>query len=264
MRLKDKVALVTGSGRGIGGSIATQFAREGAAVMLVDKNGETAEGTTRAISEAGGRAHFFVGDVSVPDDCEGMVAACAEAFGRIDILVNNAGVAFHRMFVDTTLADWERVLRVNLTGTFLTAQAAARRMIEQGGGRIINIGSISGQRGGTGRSAYGTSKAGLMLLSKVMAVELAPKGIAVNVIAPGPIRTDITNHGPEQTQAYLDRIPMGHYGTPEDVAAAATYLASDECGFVTGAVFNVDGGFGGAGLVFSLDEMQSYKSGPQD
>ena len=263
-RLTDKIALVTGSGRGLGAACAERFAAEGAAVMIADRDPETAEATANAINETGGRAAFRRADVSVSEDCEAMVADTVDEFGRIDILVNNAGIGMHRPFLETTVEEWERVLRINLTGVFLTAQAAARRMVEQGGGRIVNIGSISGQRGGTGRSAYGTSKAGVHQLTRIMAVELAPAGVAVNAIAPGPVRTDITSHGPQQTQAYIDRIPMGDYGTRDAVANAALFLASDECTFVTGHILNVDGGFNAAGLMFPLDEMQSYKSGPRD
>jgi 3-oxoacyl-[acyl-carrier protein] reductase len=265
VRLEDKMALVTGGGRGIGAAIAALYAREGASVIIADKNAATARATADAIGAAGGAARPFIGDVGSPDDCAAMVEACVAAFGRIDILVNNAGVAFHRLYVDTTLADWERVLRINLTGPFLVGQAAARRMIAQGaGGRIINIGSITGQRGSTGRSAYAVSKAGIMQLTRVMAVELAVHNIAVNAIAPGPIQTDITNHGPQQTQAYLDRIPMARYGRAHEVAGAALYLASDECQFVTGETINVDGGFGAAGLLFSQDEMRTFRSGGRD
>ena len=264
MRLKDKAALVTGSGSGIGKAIAERFGREGARVMCADKNGATAEAVAAAICAAGGAAENTTADVSVPEDCAAQVARTIETFGRIDILVNNAGVAFHRLFLDTSLDDWNRLLRINLTGQFLTAQHAARAMVAQGSGRIVNMGSISGQRGGTGRSAYGTAKAGLMQLTRVMAVELAPLGIAVNAIAPGPVRTPITNHGPEQTKAYLDRIPAGDYGRAEHIAAAAVYLASDECQFVHGETLNVDGGFGAAGLVFSTTEMKSFKSGAKD
>jgi NAD(P)-dependent dehydrogenase (short-subunit alcohol dehydrogenase family) len=263
-RLQDKAALVTGSGRGIGAACAERFAAEGAAVMVADRDSETATATAEAINADGGRAKSMRADVSVPEECEAMVAETVAAFGRIDILVNNAGIGMHRLFLETTLEEWERVMRINLTGVFLMGQAAARRMIEQKSGRIINIGSISGQRGGTGRSAYGAAKAGVHQLTRIMAVELAPLGIAVNAIAPGPIRTDITNHGPKQTQAYIDRIPAGDYGTRDAIAAAALYLASDECTFVTGHTLNVDGGFNAAGLMFPLDEMHSYRSGPKD
>ena len=264
MRLKDRIALVTGAGSGIGKSIAEGYAREGAAVMCADRNAETAAATKAAILAAGGRAESVKADVGIPEDCEAQVARTVAAFGRIDILVNNAGVAFHRLFLDTSLADWERLLRINLTGQFLTAQAAARRMVEQKSGRIINMGSISGQRGGTGRAAYGTAKAGLMQLTRVMAVELAPLGIAVNAIAPGPIRTPITNHGPEQTKNYLDRIPAGTYGTADAITGAAIYLASDACQFVHGHTLNVDGGFNAAGLMFPMTEMKTFKSGGRE
>jgi NAD(P)-dependent dehydrogenase (short-subunit alcohol dehydrogenase family) len=263
MRLRDKAALVTGAGSGIGQDIALGFAREGARVMCADRNAATAEATAARIREAGGRAASVRADVGVAEECGAQVAATIAEFGRIDVLVNNAGVGFHRLFLDTSLEDWERLLRINLTGQFLTAQAAARAMVAQGSGRIVNMGSISGQRGGTGRSAYGTAKAGLMQLTRIMAVELAPLGVVVNAIAPGPIRTPITNHGPAQEKAYVDRIPAGSYGTPAATTAAAIYLASDECRFVHGHTLNVDGGFGAAGLIFPTDEMKSYASGPK-
>ncbi len=263
MRLRDKAALVTGAGSGIGKDIAEGFAREGARVMCADRNLVTAETTAAGIERAGGVALAVKADVGVPEDCQLQVDRTIAELGRIDILVNNAGIGFHRLFLDTTLEEWERLLRINLTGQFLTAQAAARQMVRQGSGRIVNMGSISGQRGGTGRSAYGTAKAGLMQLTRIMAVELAPLGVTVNAIAPGPIQTPITNHGPAQRKAYTDRIPVGTYGTPAATTAAAIYLASDECQFVHGHTLNVDGGFGAAGLIFPTEEMKSYKSGPQ-
>ena len=263
MRLEAKSALITGGAQGIGAAIAVAFADEGARVMIADKDPETAETTAAAIRNYGGRADIVAADLAEPADCERAVEACTAAFGSLDVLVNNAGIGFYRLFLDTTLEEWERVLRINLTGAFLVAQAAARRMVEQGSGRIINISSVSAQRGGTGRAAYGSSKAALTLLTKVMAVELAPAGIAVNAIAPGPIATRLTEHlGDDETRSYLDRIPMRRYGKVEDVAAAAVFLASDECGFVTGHVLNIDGGFGGAGLMFSQDELEHELTTP--
>ena len=254
MRLKDKVALVTGAGGGIGTAVAKRFAGEGALVLCTDRDLAKAETTTREIVKANGAAQAFAADVSDPKHCERQVAEAIRRFGRIDIVVNNAGIGLHKLALDTSLEDWERVMRINLTGSFLTAQAAARHMVAQGGGRIIQIGSISGQRGNMGGIAYGASKAAVMHVCKVLAVELSGKGVMVNAIAPGPIETGISKHGPSRKQNYLSRIPSGAYGTVEAVANAALYLASDESAWVTGHVLNVDGGFGAAGLAYDPAE----------
>jgi 3-oxoacyl-[acyl-carrier protein] reductase len=257
MRLRNKVALVTGAGGGIGGAIARRFAAEGASVLCTDRDLAKAETTAAAIAEAGGKASAFRADVAMPDDCEAQVGEADRRYGRLDILVNNAGIGLHKLALDTSLADWDRVLRINLTGSFLTAQAAARRMLAQGGGgRIIQIGSISGQRGNMGGVAYGASKAAVMHVCKVLAVELSSQGIMVNAIAPGPIETGISAHGPSRRQNYLARIPTHSYGTVEAVAAAALYLASDECQWVTGHILNVDGGYGAAGLAYDPQEIR--------
>jgi NAD(P)-dependent dehydrogenase (short-subunit alcohol dehydrogenase family) len=255
MRLKGKVALVTGAGRGLGAAIAKRFAGEGALLMCADRDGARAQATALAITGSGGSAEAVLADVADPAQCEAQVTATVRRFGRIDIAVNNAGVALHRLALDTSLEDWERVLRINLTGSFLTAQAAARRMVEQGGGRIIQIGSISGQRGNMGGIAYGASKAAVMHICKVLAVELSAQGVMVNAIAPGPIETGLSRHGPTRKQAYLDRIPTHAYGTVEAVASAALYLASDECDWVTGQILNVDGGYGAAGVAYDPAEI---------
>jgi NAD(P)-dependent dehydrogenase (short-subunit alcohol dehydrogenase family) len=255
MRLKGKVALVTGAGGGLGTAIAKRFASEGASVLCADCDSQRAEATSSAIAKSGGRAHAFRADVANAGDCEAQVAETVRKFGRIDIAVNNAGVALHKLALDTSLGDWERILRINLTGSFLTAQAAAREMVKQGGGRIIQMGSISGQRGNMGGIAYGASKAAVMHLCKVLAVELSDKGIMINAIAPGPIETGISKHGPTRRQGYLDRIPTRSYGTIDAVANAALYLASDECDWVTGTVLNVDGGYGAAGLAYDPTEI---------
>jgi len=255
MRLKAKVALVTGAGRGLGAAIAKRFAGEGASLMCADRDGARAQATASAITGSGGSAEAVLADVADAAQCEAQVAATVRRFGRIDIAVNNAGVALHKLALDTSLEDWERVLRINLTGSFLTAQAAARRMVEQGGGRIIQIGSISGQRGNMGGIAYGASKAAVMHLCKVLAVELSAQGVMVNAIAPGPIETGLSRHGPTRRQSYLDRIPTHSYGTVEAVANAALYLASDECDWVTGQILNVDGGYGAAGVAYDPAEI---------
>jgi 3-oxoacyl-[acyl-carrier protein] reductase len=174
-------------------------------------------------------------------------------FARIDILSNNAGIGGNTPFLDTSLDEWDRILRVNLTGAFVVAQAVAQTMVENGGGRIINIASLSGQRGGEGRAAYGAAKAGLDLLTRVMAVELAPRGINVNAIAPGPIETEMARfaHDDATRAAYNSLTPLARYGTPEEIADAAIFLASDESRYITGHTLNVDGGFRAAGLMYS-------------
>ena len=255
MRLQGKVALVTGAGGGLGTAIAKRFAAEGACLLCTDRDGDRAAATATAIDTAGGSAQSMRADVADPQDCAAQVRETVRRFGRIDIAVNNAGIALHKLALDTSLEDWQRVLDINLTGSFLTAQAAARYMVEQGGGRIIQIGSISGQRGNMGGVAYGASKAAVMHLCKVLAVELSARGVMVNAIAPGPIETGISRHGPSRRQGYLDRIPTRSYGTVEAVAGAALYLASDECAWVTGHVLNVDGGYGAAGLAYDPKEI---------
>jgi 3-oxoacyl-[acyl-carrier protein] reductase len=255
MRLKGKSALVTGAGGGLGTAIARRFAREGALLLCADGDADRAQATASAITKSGGSAHAFQADVADPVQCTAQVTETVRRFGRIDIAVNNAGVALHKLALDTSLEDWDRVLRINLTGSFLTAQAAARAMVKQGGGRIIQIGSISGQRGNMGGIAYGASKAAVMHLCKVLAVELSGQGVMVNAIAPGPIETGISKHGPTRKRGYLDRIPMHCYGNADAVANAALYLASDECDWVTGHILNVDGGYAAAGLAYDPAEI---------
>lgn len=248
MRLKDQVAIVTGTGRGIGCVIARRLAEEGARVLVADIDSESA---ARAAAELPGAAPVAV-DVTDPASVARMIQAALDAFGRLDVLVNNAGVGLNRPFLETTPEEWERTIRVNLTGTFYCSQAAARAMAERGGGRIVNIASISGERGAQNRSAYGASKAGVIQLTKVMALELAGKGIRVNAVAPGPVVTDMTNvtHTAEIRATYNARIPMKRYAQPEEVAAAVVFLASGEASFITGETLNVDGGFLSSGLMF--------------
>jgi 3-oxoacyl-[acyl-carrier protein] reductase len=256
MRLANKVAVITGSGRGIGREMARLFAAEGARVAVADVNPETARATAGEIAADGGEACPAGADVTDPAQVESLVRLVLGRWGRLDVLVNNAGVGLNRSCLDTTLAEWEQVLAVNLTGTFLCSQAAARLMVRQGGGRIVNVASISGQRGGQGRAAYGAAKAGVIQLTRVMAVELAPRNVYVNAVAPGPVDTDQSrqNHTPATRRAYHDRIPLKRYGEHREVAAAALFLASDEASFITGHTLNVDGGFGAAGLMFDPAE----------
>ena len=264
-RLAGRTALITGAGRGIGRRTAARMAAEGAAVIVADIDGEKATDAAAEIAGSGGTAHAVTADASEPAGIAAMFDAVAGNFaGRLDILVANAGVPHHQAFLDMPLEEWERLLKSNLTSVFLCAQAGARIMADAGYGRIITMGSISGQRGSFGRAAYGTTKAGIMQLTRIMAVELAPLGITVNSIAPGPIDTGITKFGPSQEEQYLSRIPAARFGAAEDIAEAALYLADERAGFVTGSVLNVDGGFDAAGLMFSYDELTSFKSDERD
>ncbi|MGY0709634.1 SDR family NAD(P)-dependent oxidoreductase [Azospirillum argentinense] len=249
MRLKDRIALVTGGARGIGLAIARALTAEGAVPVVADIDGDGARAAVATLDHRNGLALAL--NVADAESVAASIRAVTERYGRLDILVNNAGIGSSTPFLDVRLEDWNRTIAVNLTGAFLVAQAAARVMAGHGGGRIVNVTSPSGQRGGRGRAAYGASKAGLELLTKVMAVELAEHGITVNAIAPGPIETEMVRHAhdADTRAAYGRLIPMGRYGNPEDIGAAAVFLCSDESRYVHGHVLNVDGGFGGAGLM---------------
>jgi NAD(P)-dependent dehydrogenase (short-subunit alcohol dehydrogenase family) len=251
MVLSGKIALVTGAGQGIGLAIARRFAEAGAKIAAADLSRERAESAAAQLILDGHRAAPFEADVSDPVHAKKMIAGTVEAFGRIDILVNNAGIGHVKPFLEISIDEWQRILDTNLTGTFLCSQAAALAMVQQGSGTIINIASISGERGGTGRAAYGASKAGVILLTKVMAIELAAAGIRVNCISPGPTETGQVQqyHDTATREAYYRLLPAKRYGRPDEIAAAALFLASPDSTFVSGHVLNVDGGFGAAGLM---------------
>jgi NAD(P)-dependent dehydrogenase (short-subunit alcohol dehydrogenase family) len=256
LALKDKVALITGAGRGIGRSVAMRFAREGASVVCADIDGEHATRSACEITQSGGAGWGECVDISSEAHVNQLTNKFVEAHGRIDVLVHAAGVGLTKLFLGTTSDEWERVMRTNLTGCFLCSQAVARTMVSRGGGRIIHISSLSAQRGGTGRAAYGASKAGVTMLTKVMAVELARYGITVNEIAPGPVNTEMTavTHDEATRDAYHRLIPMGRYAERDEIANAAVFLASSEADFINGHTLNVDGGFAAAGLMFALRE----------
>jgi 3-oxoacyl-[acyl-carrier protein] reductase len=184
-----------------------------------------------------------------------MIDETVTGFGGIDILVNNAGVGLTKAFMETTLDEWQRVLDTNLTGTFLCGQAVARPMIENRSGKIINIASISGERGGFGRAAYGASKAGIILLTKVMALELIGSGINVNAVSPGPVDTVMSRecHDDATRNAYYRLIPAHRYGQEKEIADAVVFLASEESSWIVGHTVNVDGGFGASGLLVEKD-----------
>jgi NAD(P)-dependent dehydrogenase (short-subunit alcohol dehydrogenase family) len=250
--MKGRIAVVTGGGQGIGREIALGLARRGATVIVADWNLATAEAVSNEIRASGGSALAVEVDISDAAQVEAMVQRALDAYGRVDILINNAAIGHAKPFLEISLEEWNRVLAINLTGQFLCAQAVARAMVERGGGRIVNVASISGQRGGTGRAAYGAAKAGVILLTRVMAVELAARGIAVNAISPGPTETDQVRqcHDAATRAAYYERLPIRRYADPAEIAKAALFLASDEASFVSGHILNVDGGFDAAGLIY--------------
>lgn len=255
-RFGGTVSIVTGSAQGIGREIALAMAREGASLVIADWNATKAREVADEIRAFGGRALSVKVDVTDPAQVDSMVQQCLAAFSQVDVLVNNAGIGHVKPFLSITLEDWNRVLNINLTGQFICAQAVARVMVGKGSGRIVNVASISGQRGGTGRAAYGASKAGVILLTKVMAVELAEKGVAVNAISPGPTETEQVQeyHDDATRAAYHALLPMRRYASPAEIGRAVLFLASPEASFITGHVLNVDGGFDAAGLTFKLCE----------
>ena len=244
-----KVALVTGAARGIGLAVAKRFLAEGWRVALLDIEEELLRDVVASLASSG-RTLALHCDVSDARAVNAAMAALSGRFGRLDALVNNAGVAVFAPLLETSDADWNRVLAVNLTGPFLCTKAAAPLMREHGGGAIVNITSISAVRASTLRSAYGTSKAGLAHLTKQLAVELASLGIRVNAVAPGPVETAMAKavHTPEIRADYHDAIPLNRYGLEEELAEAVFFLCSERSSYITGQILAVDGGFDAAGI----------------
>ena len=243
------VAVVTGGARGIGLAIARWFLHQGHRVALLDVDAQTLAATDKALAQPE-RVLALVADVADPQAVQRAMDAVAERFGRIDALVNNAGVAVFKPILETSYEEWRRVLSVNLDGAFLCTQAAAPWMIKGGGGAVVHIASISGLRASTLRVAYGTSKAALIHLGKQQAVELGNQGIRVNVVAPGPVDTEMAKlvHSVAIRADYHDVIPLERYGTVDEIAAAVGYLCSDAASYVNGQVLAVDGGFEAAGI----------------
>lgn len=242
MRLENKVAIVTGATQGIGLACARRLIQEGASVMLVDIKPEGAA----VAQELGPQAAFCTADVSLKVDVDAMIAATVARFGRIDILVNNAGVTHAADFLDLSEDDFDRVLRINLKSMFLCGQAAARHMVKQHSGCIINMSSVNAELAIPNQVPYVVSKGGINQLTKVMALNLAPHGIRVNGVGPGTILTELAKKAvlasPEARHTILSRTPAGRCGEPEEVGAVVAFLASDDASYMTGQTMYVDGG----------------------
>lgn len=242
--LEGKIAVVTGASRGIGRAIAIRLAGEGATVVI-NYNGskEKAEEVKQEIEGAGGKAAVCQCNVADFDQCQAFIQKVIDEFGRIDILVNNAGITRDGLLMKMSEEDFDQVIETNLKGAFHTIRFAARQMLRQKSGRIINLSSVVGVTGNAGQANYAASKAGVIGLTKSAARELASRGITVNAIAPGFIETDMTSVLSEKVKkGAAAGIPLGAFGKPEDVAAEAAFLASDEAGYITGQVLHVDGG----------------------
>jgi 3-oxoacyl-[acyl-carrier protein] reductase len=243
MKLKGKVAVITGSARGIGYAIAELFAREGADIVLSDVNEAALKEAQDRIAALGVGVMGAKADVTNESQVEELFKKTVDKFGRIDILVNNAGITKDGLLVRMSEADWDCVLSINLKGAFLCTRAAAKVMMRQRSGRIVNMASIIGLTGNPGQANYSASKGGLIAFTKTAAKELAPRSINVNAIAPGFIRTDMTDKLPEAVKkAMQDRIPLNRFGEATDVARAALFLASEDSGYITGCTIQVDGG----------------------
>ena len=256
MRFEGRVVGVTGAAQGIGLAIAQRLAAEGAQVALFDAQ---AERVAQAAAALGATA--WPVDVTDEAALQAAIDRLAAGTGRLDGWVNCAGISMRRSALEITAEEFRRVIDVNLTGAFLAARAAARHMVRAGRGSIVSLSSISGQRGGTGRVAYGASKAGILSMTQTLAVELGAHGVRVNAIAPGPTRTPMTNHDPAQRAAFLSRMALPRYAEPEEIAAVAAFLLSDEASFVTGDVVNADGGFLAAGMLSDIRTMSRSPAG---
>ena len=242
-RLEGKVALVTGSTRGIGLAAAKACAREGALVGVCARDGKAAEAAARELGQVGKEGIPFALDVSSHADVDRVVDAFLAQAGRLDILVNNAGITRDTLLLRMTDAQWDEVIRINLNGTFYCTRAALRPMLKQHGGRIINMTSVSAVMGNPGQGNYAASKGGVIAFTKTVAKEVASRHITVNAIAPGFITTGLTDAMTDKArEGIMEYIPLGRFGAPEDIAGAVVFLASDEASYMTGQVIQIDGG----------------------
>lgn len=250
MKPPRRVAMVTGAGKGIGQATALAFGERGFAVGIINRGEEAGRATLRLLEERGGRSAFVQADISKPADAARAVGEVVEAFGRLDVLVNNAGIHRQGTVLDTSEDAWDEVLRVNLTGAFLCAKHAAAEMVRQGSGVIINVASEAGLVAIRRQVAYNVSKAGMVMLTKSLAVDLAPHNIRVNCVCPGTTETPLVlailerASNPDAVRRDLEsRRPQGRLGRPEEIAEAIVFLASDACAYATGAILSVDGGY---------------------
>ncbi len=246
MRLQNKVAIITGAGSGIGRGIALAFVKEGAKIVVADWSEKGGQETVDLVKQQGGAAVFVKTDVSKVADIEQVVSVCLKEYGKVDILVNNAGIVRQGALHETSEADWDAVINVNLKSVFLASKRILPEMLKQGKGKIVNIASIAGLVGFETSGAYCASKGGIIALTRAMALEYAKNKINVNCIAPGIIKTAMTKdmlNDPAVKAGFEQATPYPRLGEPEDIASAALYLASDESDFVTGEVLVVDGGW---------------------
>jgi 3-oxoacyl-[acyl-carrier protein] reductase len=242
-QLQERVAIVTGASRGIGRAVALALAEQGAKVVVnYASSSMAADEVVKTILEMGGNAIALQADVSKADQVDKLIEQTQEKFGRIDILVNNAGITRDTLLLRMKPEDWQAVIDLNLTGVFLCTRAVSKIMLKQRSGRIINIASVAGQMGNPGQANYSAAKAGVIGFTKTVAKELASRGVTVNAVAPGFIETDMTSNL-TNTEEILKLIPLGRYGTPEEIAGMVRFLAADSAAaYITGQVFNVDGG----------------------
>lgn len=243
MRLEGKVAVVTGSARGLGKAIVERLAREGAKVVVTDVNEEGCIETANGITANGGDALAVKCDVTSRESVEALAAAIIAKYGKIDILVNNAGITKDSSLKKLTDAAWDAVINVNLKSVFLCTQIMSNYMVEQKWGRIISLSSLAGVAGNFGQTNYSASKAGIIGMTRTWAIELGRKNVTANAIAPGFMNTEMTKTIPADiTKTLLAAIPVGRMGEPEEIAAAVVYLATEEAGFVNGVTLNINGG----------------------
>jgi len=242
--LNGKVAVVTGGGRGIGRAIVLALGKEGVKVLINYRGKkESALETLEELKKLGGEGEIYQANVSVEEEVEKMFNFVIEKWGKLDILVNNAGITKDNLLIRMKSEEWDQVINTNLRGVFLCTRSALKIMLKQRSGRIINISSVVGLKGNIGQANYASAKAGIIGFTKAVAREVASRGITVNAIAPGFIKTEMTDVlSEEMKKKVLDEIPLGRFGDPEDVANAVKFLVSDEASYITGVVLNVDGG----------------------